>query len=80
MCEHGTAVRAEAPINARGRWSASPKPPRAGRAFLYSNVKMVNLNALDTSSPLVQYLTQVMASGINDSGWIVANGSDSQSG
>jgi probable HAF family extracellular repeat protein len=43
-------------------------------AFLYSNGKMSDLNTLDTSSALAQYVTLTAGTAINDNGWIVANG------
>ena len=48
-------------------------------AFLYHNGAMYNLNSLiDPSSPLASHVSLVQAAGINDNGWIVADGYDSQ--
>ncbi|HEY2685981.1 MAG TPA: hypothetical protein VGI93_20900 [Steroidobacteraceae bacterium] len=49
-------------------------------AFLYASGTMMDLNALVKSSPLAPYVTLNSASGINDNGWIVANGVDSRTG
>jgi len=50
-----------------------------GRAFLYTDGKMVDLNALlahDPTGPLALYTYLTEARAINDLGWIVANGYD----
>jgi probable HAF family extracellular repeat protein len=43
-------------------------------AFLYSNGQMVDLNTLIASDPNSVGVTLTSAVGINDEGWIVANG------
>jgi probable HAF family extracellular repeat protein len=50
------------------------------QAFVYENGKMLNLNSLDTSSPLAADVDLISATSINNSGWILANGFDSQTG
>lgn len=70
-------------INTRGQivgWSDTDAFGSPQHAFLYSNGTMVDLNILDTSSPLASYVTLYSATGINDRGWIVANGVDSRTG
>jgi probable HAF family extracellular repeat protein len=49
-------------------------------AFLDTGSKMVDLNTEDTTSPLALYVTLTSAVGINDNGWIVANGINSLTG
>jgi probable HAF family extracellular repeat protein len=61
-------------------WSVTDQFGAPQHAFLYSNGTMVDLNTLDTSSPIAGYVTLYRATGINDHGWIVANGVDSRTG
>jgi probable HAF family extracellular repeat protein len=51
-------------------------------AFLYrAGTMMEDLNNLiDPKDPLARYVTLVRAYGVNDSGWILASGTDSRSG
>jgi probable HAF family extracellular repeat protein len=49
-------------------------------AFLYSGGVMMDVNSLVSSSALAPYVTLNEATGINDSGWIIANGVDSRTG
>jgi probable HAF family extracellular repeat protein len=50
-------------------------------AFVYSNGAVTALNTVfDRTDPLAPYVTLKTAAGINDSGWIVANGTDSRTG
>jgi probable HAF family extracellular repeat protein len=69
-------------INAGNQVTGSSDIPgdASTHAFLYSNGKMLDLNTLDTTSPLAKYVTLTGAPGINDKGWIVANGVDSRTG
>jgi probable HAF family extracellular repeat protein len=52
----------------------------AQHAFLYSGGTMKDLNTLIATSPLAPYVTLTDAGGINDNGWIAANGTDSRTG
>jgi probable HAF family extracellular repeat protein len=50
-------------------------------AFAWRGGRIDDLNSLiDPKDPLARYVTLVSANGVNDSGWIVANGIDSRSG
>jgi probable HAF family extracellular repeat protein len=69
-------------INSGNQVTGSSDTPgdASSHAFLYSNGKMLDLNTLDTTSPMAKYVTLTDAPGINDKGWIVANGVDSRTG
>lgn len=72
-------------INTRGEvvgstyqpFNPSAFNPNGTTAFIY-NGKMLDLNTLDTGSPLAMYVTLTSATAINDNGWIVADGVDSR--
>jgi probable HAF family extracellular repeat protein len=49
-------------------------------AFLYSGGTMTDLNSLLANSNLGLYVTLTESYGINDNGWIIANGVDSRTG
>jgi probable HAF family extracellular repeat protein len=69
-------------INAGNEVTGSSDIPgeASTHAFLYSNGKMLDLNTLDKTSRLAKYVTLTDAPGINDKGWIVANGVDLRTG
>jgi probable HAF family extracellular repeat protein len=51
------------------------------RAFLWDRKQLYDLNELvDASDPLKPFVTLAEARGINDRGWIVANGADVRTG
>ncbi len=67
-------------INASGEVTGYySTPSNVTHAFIWSNEQMVDLNALlDPSNALAPYVTLQEGFGINDSGWIVADGVDSR--
>ena len=52
----------------------------AAHAYLYSNGRMLDLNALVVDDPLAKYVTLETGQAINDSHMIVATGSESHGG
>ena len=78
----GGAISAGNAINNSGQVVGYSNPPSGpSLAFLYSGGMMKDLNTLiNPGSPLLLYTSLNDGRAINDNGWIVADGFDSQSG
>jgi probable HAF family extracellular repeat protein len=70
---NATAINNEGEVTGRAVTAAGE-----GHAYLYSNGRMLDLNALVIDDPLAKYVTLVAGVAINDSHMIVANGFDSR--
>jgi probable HAF family extracellular repeat protein len=72
---NATAINNEGEVTGSARTAAGE-----GHAYLYSNGRMLDLNALVADDPLAKYVTLQNGVAINDGHRIVANGFDSRGG